>query len=478
MTVAIPGRGVVKVSINSTKIQEKAQAARAVYELSKAMGAAFGPWAQRSLDAFLPLVSFEYSAGVRSTAAQTVAAIFDAACEDGEQGGMLLPQHYLPLLADTISKQIAVESPTDLEALCALGDSLSEVLYIAHRYRKNCPDILSKYTMANADVSVNACMSALQACLERRFKLTSVITGPMTGNDEREEYNDLLRQEENLLTSLVDSVGYNLKFFGPAFLPLFEHYIVPELGPRLVSTVDVRSTISAVLLFDDCVEHCGSAGAAKYAPQLLQGILRAIPTEDKDLLQAAVYGIAQIARKAATVISMDVALPLVQKLLELTNIKKNKEDFPDHVYLLEISCSALASLTLFGPWHDLKGISRDVLVQSFLSQLPIEQDEEEAKLCHAQLCTLIESGTVDLATHAGRIAEIIATILSLVVVDGEDVATPDTCERLKVILYQMQQTLPAATLQESFGALDADSQTLVSGVFRDAALSRSQVVTP
>eukprot|EP00339_Tiarina_fusa_P012853 CAMPEP_0117080916 /NCGR_PEP_ID=MMETSP0472-20121206/57068_1 /TAXON_ID=693140 ORGANISM="Tiarina fusus, Strain LIS" /NCGR_SAMPLE_ID=MMETSP0472 /ASSEMBLY_ACC=CAM_ASM_000603 /LENGTH=734 /DNA_ID=CAMNT_0004808707 /DNA_START=36 /DNA_END=2237 /DNA_ORIENTATION=- len=65
MTVAVPGRGIVKVSINTTKIQEKAQAARAVYELAKAMGAAFGPWAPQCLDAFLPLVSFPYSADVR-----------------------------------------------------------------------------------------------------------------------------------------------------------------------------------------------------------------------------------------------------------------------------------------------------------------------------------------------------------------------------------------------------------------------------
>jgi hypothetical protein len=469
MTVAVPGRGLVKVTINTSKIQEKAQAARAVYELSQAMGAAFGPWAQQCIDAFLPLVSFPYSADVRSTAAQTLSAIFDAACAHGEQvGTMQLPQHYLPLLAEAISKQIAAESPSDLEALYALGDSLSEVLYIVYRYRNEHPDILAKYSVANAEASVNACMAALKACLERRSDLTRVLTGQLTGEDEKEEYNGLLGQEEKLLTPLVDSVGYNLKFFREAFLPLFEQNVLPTLGPSLTSITDIRSTISAVLLFDDCVEHCGPDAAAKYAPQLLQGISCALSTDNKDLVQAAVYGVAQIARKAPNVISMDQALPIVQKLLELTN--QGTKDDGDHAYLIELSASALASLTLFGPFPDLKCVSRDALVASFVSQLPIQQDNGEAKICHAQFCSLVESGAMDLQSNAGHISQICGTILAEVQ-EGEELATPDTCERLATILYQMQQ---AGAL--SLGSLDADTQGIVSGVLQDVARSRSHVV--
>lgn len=46
MTVALPGKGLKKVTINTTKMQEKSLAARAVYEHASALGAAFGPYAE------------------------------------------------------------------------------------------------------------------------------------------------------------------------------------------------------------------------------------------------------------------------------------------------------------------------------------------------------------------------------------------------------------------------------------------------
>lgn len=47
-TVSLPGKGITKVTVNTTKILEKAQAARAIYEHAAALGAAFGPYAEVS----------------------------------------------------------------------------------------------------------------------------------------------------------------------------------------------------------------------------------------------------------------------------------------------------------------------------------------------------------------------------------------------------------------------------------------------
>ena len=474
MTVPVPGRGLMKVTINTSQIQEKAQAARAVYELAKSMGAGFGPWAQQSLDTFLPLVSFAYSADVRSTAAQTLSAIFDSTCKIGEQtGNMELAQRSLPILADAISKQIAVEMPNDMDSLYALSDSLSEVFYIAYTYRDDNPGIMAKYSISNAEATVDACLSTFKACLERRHNLTSVLTGQHTGEDEKDEYNRQLSEEDNLLTPLVDSMGYNLKFFCQQFMPLYEQKIVPLIGPGLTNLSDVCYSRSAMLLFDDCLEHCGPNAAAKYAPQLLQGILLAFSSGNEDLFQAAVYGVNQIARQAPNTISMDNCLEIVQKLMKLSS--RNKED--ENAYLIELSGSALASLALFGRFSDLKCVPRETLIQSFIRVLPIQQDNDEGKICHAEFCTLVESGAVDLSANAGCIANIVGTILTDVE-EGDEVATPDTCERLKSILFQMQQNLPASTMQQSFGALNGNVQQVVVDTLQELALSRSNVITP
>ncbi|KAL3921063.1 MAG: hypothetical protein SGILL_002944, partial [Bacillariaceae sp.] len=112
MTVALPGRGFQRITINTTAIQEKAGNNRVMYEFAKALGATFGPHVQHAIQAFSPLVQFKYSADVRSTAAQTLAALFEDACEYGEQiENVSLASQLLPKLADSISEQIAKEDP-------------------------------------------------------------------------------------------------------------------------------------------------------------------------------------------------------------------------------------------------------------------------------------------------------------------------------------------------------------------------------
>ena len=85
-----------------------------------------------------------------------------------------------------------------------------------------------------------------------------------------------LQEEQQLLTPLVDSIGYTLKFFGASFVPIFEKYVMPVLGPKMEDQSDVRATLLAVCLFDDVVEHCGPARHAPsgVAGHLLQAIVR------------------------------------------------------------------------------------------------------------------------------------------------------------------------------------------------------------
>jgi len=477
MTVAVPGRGFTKVTINTTKIQEKAQAARALYEHAKAMGATFGSYIEPCLQAFLPLVHFPYSADVRSTSAQTLGAVFEAACLAGEKMGMALPQKYLPPLAKAISAQIAQEDTTDMEALYALADSLSEVYYIAYRYRKTHPELLAHFGLQDAEASVEACMETMVACLDRRAQMTRVLGGTLTGEDEKQDYLDQLQAEQQLLTPLVDSVGYTLKFFRQDFLPLFEKYIVPLLGPKLETQSDVRASLSAVCLFDDVVEHCGPDAAAKYAPRLVQGVVTAFEqhSNEKNIVQAAVYGIAQMARYAPSGVMSSHIQTIVHRLLALTG--RSKDEAGDDLYLLEIAASALASLTLWGPFPDLKFVPRDTLVNSFLAQLPILQDDDEAKICHAGFCHLVENGTIALDQEAGRVTRIIGDVL-VEVQEGEDVATSDTVERMSSILFQMQQGLTPATLRQAFGGLGPEAQQIVGSVLQEMGTSRAPVVTP
>jgi hypothetical protein len=75
------------------------------------------------------------------------------------------------------------------------------------------------------------------------------------------------------------------------------------------------------------------------------------------------------------------------------------------------------------------------------------------------------------------VAKIIGDIL-VQVHEGEDIASPDTVERLSSILYHMQQSLAPTTLQQAFGAMDADAQQIAASILQEMGVSRTRVVTP
>jgi hypothetical protein len=383
ITVAVPGRGFTRVTINTTGIQQKAAVNRSLYEMAKALGPVFGPHAPNAMEIFLPLVKFPYSADVRSTAALALSALMDCACSFGEEiGTMAVPQRFLPLLSDAISEQIAEEDSSDVEALHATADSLSETYYIVFRFRNSSfgSEILKGLTIMHAERVVDRCMTTMVACLERRGTLTRVLQGNLTGDDEREEYNSQLRAEDALLTPLVDSVGYLIKFFRNQFVPLFDRYLVPVLCGYLSLTNDVRARVASMCLYDDCVEYCGPDAAERHGASLMQGLVGVMegPMYERDLIQAAVYGVAQLARYAPSNLMGRDIQPIVFKLLALTEGSKDENE--DGIYLFEIAISALASLTLLGPFQDLKFVNRVVVMDRFLNNIPIQHDEDEAKV--------------------------------------------------------------------------------------------------
>ncbi len=478
MTVAIPGRGFQRITINTSAILEKATNNRIMFELTKALGSTFGPRAQEAIEIFLPLTKFAYSADVRSTAAQALSALFDSACEYAEEiGDMSVPRHYLPLLSDSISEQIAEEDPSDTEALYALADSLSEIYYITFRFRNSAlgKEIVQNFTMPMRVEVVKRCMKTMTDCLGRRDGIAKILQGNLSGADEQEDYTSQLRGEDGLLTPLVDSIGYLLKFSKAEFVPVFETHVVPMLGKYLSDMSDLRASVAAMCLFDDTVEHCGLEAAAKYSPALLQGamIVLSEPSKyDRDLVQAAVYGIAQMSRYAPKNVLASNMQTIVHQLLQLT--QGSKDDTGDGIYLFEIAVSALASLVLFGPFTDLKFVNNTSVADVFLRSLPLEQDEDEARICHAGLCRLIESGMINAQAEAARITSIAGSILSDVQ-EGIEIADADTCERLMKILYDLQNS---QGMQQAFADLDPTIQNAISNAVQDFAQSRSKVVTP
>jgi len=461
MTILIPGKGFTKVSIDMSKIEEKSQACRATYELAVALGSSFAPYTEVVTSALTQLISYSYSPDVRSTSCQALAAVFDSACKARVQQVAQI----LPALSSAICKQIAQEGADDMEALYAICEALSDILCSAYeQLSSEDRSVLSDFKSENGTAIVKLLMGLISRCLERRrivFETLEGVHGALAGEDEQNELKQQLEMEEEVLNPLINSVGYVLKFMKQDFLPVFEMYVAPILGTFLKGSSDTRAQFAAVALFDDCVEHCGETAAQRFGSVLAEGVLVGINPAtnggDDDVQKASIYGIAQISRYCSANTLADCAQIILHNLISLSKVPKHEDE---DIHLIENAVSAVASLVLIGPapFGHMKFLNRDDLIATFLKQLPLREDEDEAKICHAGFCDLVIQGE---AKDVSEIMRIIGEIL-VHIENGEDLATAETQLQMTKILFEMQQKVPSNTLQETFGSLSEEAQNLVN----------------
>ena len=475
MTVALPGRGYTKVTLNTSSMQEKTLAIRAIYEHAAALGANFGPYVKVSFDTLLPLLQFRYSSELRAVSAQTLAAVFEASCAAGvDANSQEFSRAIFPVLVGAISDQIENEEPDEMENLFALADSLSDMLYAVYIRLEDSDVLLANYDLNQSNQVVQSCMRSLLACLRRRDEISKQMA-TASSEDEVEDIKKHLATEDSLLTPLVDSIGYNLKIFKHEFFPIFQKEVAPILGPYLNGGDDEQATLSAVCLFDDCVEHCGPGAAATFGPVLAEAVVKGLSSSNEDLIRASIYGITQIARYSPPSVLAAHINTIVPRIASFAadHVKES------HAAIYENAASALASLILFtkAPFRGSSAMKVDTAIELFVSALPLSEDGDEAKICHAGFCDLLEDAST--AKHimdligADAIVEIIGNTLALVSED-QDVATDETVARFIQVLVQLQREVPNLTLQN----LSDESQSAIYAAMGQYAHAFTKVVTP
>lgn len=398
ITMNLPGMGVKKLSLNTTQMQEKALAARVVYEHAYAMGATFGQFASDCFEAFVPLLQFKYSAEVRATAAQALGQIFNSACEFA-LSTQEIQQNFLTLIAESYSKlllilstQLQNEEIDDSETLIAMSESLSEICYSAFTNKHDNGTHIASLSLNEAEKFTSELLKVIGDSLKRRFDILAMLETSFD-EDHKSDLEDKLMIESEFLTSLVDSIGYNLKSLKEKFLPIFEKLVHPAFSAILAQPTygDPRARFSALCLFCDSVEHCGAEAASRYGLALSQGVVLAmndtINRGDLELKEVSVYSVAQIARNAPPTSLNAFVETIAPQLMSLAKEGecKNKDDIDD-LRLVENSTSALATLSLFSssPFKHLDGVSRTDVMKVFLSNLPLGEDEDEAKVSLSQ----------------------------------------------------------------------------------------------
>ena len=177
------------------------------------------------------------------------------------------------------------------------------------------------------------------------------------------------------------------------------------------------------------------------------------------------YGIIQVARYAPSALQ-SYAFDVTNILLDIAKegVDVQKEDI-DNLRLVENSASALATMALFPQSTlNISNVSEADLQKVFLHNLPIQEDYDEAKICHEGLCALIEKGDIDIQTNAKQLLNIFGRV-AFDVSEGEDVASESTCSRMASILTELQNRMEPAVLQSLFSELSLEAQNGISTLF-------------
>ena len=456
MTMELPGQGIKKLTINTTVMEEKSEAARAIYEHAAALGADFGPFAKVCSTTLLPLVGFKYSANVRSTAATALQPVFEAACTfakgDGNkqpnQHQINLPNQLLGPLVTAILKQLEQEK-SDTETLITLCESLSDITSSAFSFLFNDEPgkHVAKLGLEDAHSLVSKVLAVISDCLDRRSKLVKGKMEPGIDEDEYLEYDQSLIVEGELLTPCVDAIGYTLKSGIVGFEGIFECLLAPFFGKVLQSShcADIKARFVAICCFDDCVEYLGAAMAAKYAPALLPACVEnfeeGINGGDLELKQAAVYGIAQIVRKTPGVISEAQAKYIIPRLVNIIRTAVSEEE----LMFKENAVSALASMCVFrkAPFANIAGGDLPHLKKMVVSNFPLTEDQTEAHLCHEMFADMVEIGDKDVCSGEEGMANVLRIFAKVLkgVEDGDSLAGEGTCARFAGLLSKHQNQM-------------------------------------
>jgi len=475
----VKGRGAMKVTMNTTAVLEKQQAAKTLYEYVDSLGCLMVEFVEPSAHALLPLVVFRYSEDVRNSASFALGRLFGSACEVVRSGAKptAFAQQFLSPVVQTLVAGLKGELHADPR--CCMAEALRDVLQAC--FESGGKDETSGSQLAPlVALSSQECSSAMVVVLEvatasvqRRSEKMAAFSASeeLEAEEDQERLEEELEEEDELMTNLVDCLGYMLKtlattpaaaasggaassvaLFDSLVLPLFAQFLGPDQPSSLRH--------NAVCLFDDMLEF-GGAAAHKYIPAVLPVLVAALDDDEESFLQqASVYGLMQIAKNAPQHFSA-VHATVTPKLIAL--VQRPKDD--DNELVTENCVSALGTIASVA----FAGEQQAQLLQLWLANLPLTADEVEAKVVHRQLCDLIEQGHPAIVGDGfQRLPAVLGVFGRLLeAAEGEAPGCPEalldarTRDRIVALTKQIQQQVPAAQVQGAFEALSAEQQGAV-----------------
>eukprot|EP01127_Copromyxa_protea_P013419 TRINITY_DN361_c0_g2_i1.p1 TRINITY_DN361_c0_g2~~TRINITY_DN361_c0_g2_i1.p1 ORF type:complete len:890 (-),score=269.34 TRINITY_DN361_c0_g2_i1:66-2735(-) len=436
--------GDTRIRVHTVALEEKASACNMLLSFATEMKDAFFPYVQDVSKLIMPLLNFQFHDGVRSACAALVPQLLNCVKSflqknPGQNPNILgeLFRFLFPALLESIRTNSA-EIDVQLITLESLHEALTVLEYNSLS--------LDEIKTLTHDVFLLAKLSQ-----SRRQEIVGM--NPDADRDDSTLIREELKSEDLLLVELAEIVGSLVKYHPEFFMEVMKTELLPLVGTLIQRNCSPAERQFALCFFDDVVEH-GKEKSFPYWDLFMPFMLEYANDPSDGVRQAACYGLGVCAQQGK-----DLFKPFAKKALELLVAVINKPDSreDDNAPPTENAISSVGKIIVFQEAE----IGGDVpeLIKLWLSWLPIEIDDIEAKAVHKHLCSLIVGGHPHIfGTDFGnlpRILDIFAHCLK------EDVDIVEDKKELCNLFKQMQQQM-GDLIAKAVAVLPAEQQALLS----------------
>ena len=191
-----------------------------------------------------------------------------------------------------------------------------------------------------------------------------------------EQLDEQMEGEDELCTSIVDAIGFLIKFHGRAVYPHLRDQVIPFATSLLDTEQFPQLQTAGLCVLDDIVEFC-SPDAHELVVPLLPYVLRFMASPDPTQRQSAVYGAGVLAEHGGDSVTPHAG-EMAHALLEVIEHPEAREDGNEHC--ADNAASALRKLVVHRA--HCRGVDVDAAMNAIREYLPLRADAIEAREMH------------------------------------------------------------------------------------------------
>ena len=437
-----------RVSLHTSALEEKATACSMLCCFAYELKEGFCQYVEQVKNIMIPLLKFYFNEEVRIAAAQTLPELLKSFVEGASKG--MGP-------TEDNCRQIAAEMwPHLVESLAKEVDP--DVVHIMLQSVQEMVDVAKGPMIMPVDL-MGPVFDAFQQVLKDYEERRDLRMERTVGEDFDAEEEEALMEEHEAESELLDALGNSLtsilKLYGDAALQFVEA-LLPSFYNFLGPARYVEERRVALILMDDVIQY-SPAGAAKYTNHVLPQLLQGSRDQNAGVRQSCVYGLGRTAehRQADFRPHVQTAVSIVMTIINDPEARNE-----DNILATENAVGALGKFLEFHP--ECMDPTAGTL---FVQNLPLTEDDEEARVVHPQLVRLVSANDTRILGPSNANLAKIMEVLVKVLGHGEKLISAEDAPAAVALVKQLNGAVPGA-FESSLSTLKPKQQEAVMAMLR------------